>query len=279
LKTPRGLAHFISVASLFVLLTLLVRIIISSIEKIASRASQYKESLADSLSFVEGLLIQLNVPLEIEKLKALVLELPLSMYAKNAAGQLLSFLGNLFMVFIFSLFLISGESRGRPKSRLVLEILQKVSAYVSSKTSLSLITGFLVWLVLLFFKVELAFIFALLTVLFNFIPTIGSLIAILLPLPVVFLQYQLGAQFFVILVLTGVIQFVIGNVIEPKVMGDSMDLHPITVLVCLVFWGMVWGIAGMFLAVPITAVIKIIFQRIEATQGFAEILAGRLPTR
>ena len=162
---------------------------------------------------------------------------------------------------------------------MVNEILSKVSAYVSGKFFLSLATGFLVWLVLVLFDVELAFIFALLTVLLNFIPTIGSMLAIALPVPILLLQFQLSWSFFVVLAITGLIQFVIGNVIEPKMMGDSMDLHPITVLICLMFWGLIWGVAGMFLAVPITAILKIAFSRIEATRPFSEILAGRLPSR
>ncbi len=70
----------------------------------------------------------------------------------------------------------------------------------------------------------------------------------------------------------------IGNVIEPKVMGEGLDLHPITVLLGLIFWGLVWGIVGMLLATPITAVLRIVLARIDATRPVAELLAGRLPT-
>ncbi|MFQ5550396.1 MAG: AI-2E family transporter, partial [Gemmatimonadales bacterium] len=75
----------------------------------------------------------------------------------------------------------------------------------------------------------------------------------------------------------GAIQITIGNVIEPMVMGEGLDLHPVTILMMLIFWGLLWGVVGMLLATPITAVVKIIFARIEITRPVAELLAGRLP--
>ena len=68
----------------------------------------------------------------------------------------------------------------------------------------------------------------------------------------------------------------IGNVIEPKMLGDSLDLHPITVLLSLIFWGMLWGIPGMLLAAPITAVLKILSENLEITAPVARLLSGKL---
>ena len=72
------------------------------------------------------------------------------------------------------------------------------------------------------------------------------------------------------------IQMFIGNVIEPKMLGDSLDLHPITVLLSLIFWGMLWGIPGMLLAAPITAVLKILSENLEVTAPVARLLSGKL---
>ena len=68
------------------------------------------------------------------------------------------------------------------------------------------------------------------------------------------------------------IQLISGNVVEPKLMGDSSDLHPVTILLALMFWGMMWGIIGMFLATPITAAIKIVMERFEPTKKLADIM-------
>ncbi len=74
----------------------------------------------------------------------------------------------------------------------------------------------------------------------------------------------------------GAIQFGIGSLLEPKVMGRSLDLHPVVVLLGLIFFGMIWGIVGMILATPIVAVTKIILERIDETAPVAELLAGRM---
>ena len=80
------------------------------------------------------------------------------------------------------------------------------------------------------------------------------------------------------ILIPGIIQVTIGNGIEPKVMGDALDLHPVTILLALIFWGMLWGIPGMLLATPITAVMKILLSRLEYTRGLADLLAGRINT-
>ena len=111
----------------------------------------------------------------------------------------------------------------------------------------------------------------------NFIPSVGSIIAVLLPAPVLFLQYGAGTNFFVVLGLMTATQFTIGNLIEPHMMGDGMDLHPVVVIASLIFWSLVWGVPGAFLSVPITASIKIVLSKMKHTRPVAELLAGRLP--
>jgi len=159
---------------------------------------------------------------------------------------------------------------------LISQTKSNISRYVATKFLTSLVTGTLVFILLVLFRVEMAFLFAVLTVLFNFIPNIGSIIATVLPIPVILLQFGFGWQLWVVLAVSATIQFTIGNVIEPKLMGERMDMHPITVLLFLMFWGLVWGLPGMFLAVPITAVLKIVLGRIETTQALAELMAGRI---
>ena len=71
--------------------------------------------------------------------------------------------------------------------------------------------------------------------------------------------------------------FAIKNILEPKLLGKGLDLHPITILISLMFWGLIWGVAGMFLAVPITAVLKIVLEKMPLTYHLSEVLAGRSP--
>ena len=80
-----------------------------------------------------------------------------------------------------------------------------------------------------------------------------------------------------VLVLLTAVHFVVGNILETRWMGKSMDLNPIVVLVCLIFWALVWGIMGALLAVPLTAAIKMIFELNDNTRPLARLLAGRHP--
>ena len=124
--------------------------------------------------------------------------------------------------------------------------------------------------------VDLALLFGFLVFLLNFIPTVGSIVATLLPLPVVLMSPD-STMTTVVLVLAipGSIQLVIGNVIAPKVLGETLDLHPVTILLALIFWGMLWGIPGMLLATPITAIMKMMFARMELTAPLSNWMAGR----
>ena len=77
------------------------------------------------------------------------------------------------------------------------------------------------------------------------------------------------------LILLTAIHFVIGNILETKWLGKGMDLNPVVVIACLIFWALVWGVMGALLAVPLTSIAKIIFERYEPTRPLASILAGR----
>ena len=118
--------------------------------------------------------------------------------------------------------------------------------------------------------------FGLLAFLLNFIPTICSIFATLLPLPIALLQFSNPTLIVLSLVIPGSIQFIIGNVIEPKIIGQTLDLHPITILLSLMFWGIFWGITGMFLATPITVICRLFLANSTRYEGFAELMSGRI---
>ncbi len=182
----------------------------------------------------------------------------------------------IFLVVIFALFFMAGESMSKRDIPIIEEIKNNVAAYVVTKLITSFLTGLLTFVILKIFGIEMALMFAVLTFFFNFIPNIGSLIAILIPIPIIFLQYGFSFPLFLCVTALLIVQTLIGNVLEPKIQGDSMGLHPVTVLFCLTFWGFIWGVPGMFLSVPITASMKIIFAKFTVTKSFSDLLAGNL---
>jgi AI-2 transport protein TqsA len=78
-----------------------------------------------------------------------------------------------------------------------------------------------------------------------------------------------------VVLIPGTVQFVVGNVLEPKMVGENLDLHPVTTVLVLMFWGLIWGVPGMFLAVPLTVVIRIFLDSSEGGKKISEIMAGR----
>jgi len=182
------------------------------------------------------------------------------------------------VVLIYVFFLLSGKTV-QYESPMVSEIDNQVRSYLGLKTSISIFTGFAFGISLWLFGVPMAFTFGVLAFLLNFVPNVGPLIASLLPVPLIILDPTGSLGWMVAAIsVSCAIQAISGNIIEPKMMGGSSDLHPVTILVALMFWGMMWGIIGMFLATPVTAALKILLQRIDSTKPIADLMAGRFPT-
>lgn len=199
--------------------------------------------------------------------------------AVSTMQSALNFTTTSFFVAIFVIFLLAGRNPNAVvKNVIYFEIEQKIRSYISTKLVLSLITGTLVGVTLKLFGLELALVFAILTFLLNFIPSVGSVIATLLPIPVAFAQFSDSPWTIAgVILIPGAIQMAIGNGIEPKLMGEGLQLHPVTVLLALSFWTLLWGPIGAILAVPITAAIRIVLMRFESGRTAGNLLAGILP--
>jgi AI-2 transport protein TqsA len=195
----------------------------------------------------------------------------------DTASSIMGVLSNGLLVVIFMIFMIAGKGtyKSSPGS-LWWEVESRIKRYVLTMLFTSGTTGILVGLVLTILGVKFGWMFGFLAFMLNFIPNIGSIIAIILPLPVALIDPELGmVSKTLVLVIPGIIQFGIGNLLQPKLMGESLDLHPVVVLLSLIFFGTIWGIIGMFLAVPITAVVKIFLQRFGYTRAIADLIAGK----
>ncbi|MCM2369689.1 AI-2E family transporter [Aporhodopirellula aestuarii] len=180
------------------------------------------------------------------------------------------------IVLIYVFFLLIGTPTIGDSGSMAREIDQQVRSYLSLKTVISIFTGAAFGATLYLFGVPMAFTFGVLAFLLNFVPNIGPIVASLLPIPLILLDPNASILWMVsVIAVTGLIQLLSGNLVEPKLMGNSSDLHPVTILVALMFWGMMWGVVGMFLATPITAAMRIMLQRIEVTKPIAELMAGR----
>lgn len=167
------------------------------------------------------------------------------------------------------------ENRYKKVDSLIRKIDYSVSGYIAIKTIISLLTGTLSYIALLFIGVDAPFFWAFLIFILNFIPSIGSLIATLFPAFFALLQFGEFTPAVLVLIIVGIIQLILGNFVEPRVMGTSMNISPLVVFLTLVLWGMMWGIAGMLLSVPITVILIIILSEFKGTRPIAILLSRR----
>jgi AI-2 transport protein TqsA len=181
------------------------------------------------------------------------------------------------LVVVFVLFLLVGRGvKSPPRARLLIEIESRVKRYLVVIVSMSVLTGLLVGASLSILGVQFAAVFGLLALLLNFIPTLGGIIATLLPIPVVMLSPEMSVTARILAIaIPGGIQALLGAV-QPKIQGDALEIHPVAVVVAVVFFTYIWGVAGAFVATPLIAVIKIILERLPATRSVAALLAGDL---
>ena len=157
---------------------------------------------------------------------------------------------------------------------------KSVSHYIAIKTVISLATGILSFLALVFIGIDAPFFWAFLIFILNFIPSIGSLVATAFPAVFALLQFGEFTPMILVLAIVGAIQLVMGNFIEPRVMGQTMNISPLVVFLTLMLWGLLWGIPGMLLSVPITVILIIIMSEFKETRPFAILLSrhGKLDT-
>jgi predicted PurR-regulated permease PerM len=209
-------------------------------------------------------------------------------YLSGMTGFLLGWLGNLVMVMVFLIFMLleapymdnrmmsafKGES-GRKITRVADTVVSQISKYLRTLAAISLSTGACVWAALAAIKVEFALTWGVLAFVFNFIPTVGSIAASIPPILVALVQYYpdpVPALLTFLALLA--IQFTIGNVLTPKIMGDALDLSPVIILVSLMFWGLIWGVVGALLSVPIAVMIKLICENVEPLHFLAVLMSS-----
>ncbi len=276
LKIPKVFAVIITFAIILIILAVLFMFVSSAIQSIVSTADRYSDSF---VNLVEVVLRKVKtwgvVPDQTEILTILQNRVP--GFITGSFGTVLGLISGTFLVSIFVCFLLAGRNSNEIREGIYFEIDWQVRRYITIKLILSSVTGILVWATLALFKLELAKVFGILAFLLNFIPSIGSIVATLLPIPIAFAQFQNPWMVGLVVGIPGAIQMVIGNGIEPKLLGRGLHLHPVTILMTLSFWGLLWGIPGMFLAVPITAVIRIVLMKFDTLRPIGNLLAGQLP--
>ena len=205
-------------------------------------------------------------------------------YVFSLSGSLINVMSKTVMVLIFLLFILFGSPymeykirRAFPrKSKQVLDILDSISTqighFLAVMTLISAATGLCIWVGLEAIGVDFAATWGVLAFALNFVPNVGSIVASVPPILVAIVQFYPAAEgaalgiapevFMTVIVILAV-QITIGNIVTPKVMGDSMNLSPVVILVSLLLWAWIWGVMGALLSMPIAAMIKIVCDNVD----------------
>jgi len=156
-----------------------------------------------------------------------------------------------------------------------MKIEKDLITFIKVKFFVSLLTGIGTGLACLFFDVSFPIFWGLFAFVINFVQMVGSFIAVISMSIFAFVELDpTSTLFFFILAITGV-QVLFGAILEPIFMGKSFSINIITVLVMLMFWGFLWGIPGLIMAIPITVFIKIILEQFPSTRFIADLLSGK----
>ena len=275
LRVHRIIAVFISLILIIFLFIIIVPLIVGSVATFLQSADDYNSKVLILIDILINKLRDFDIVVDRDMIRNTLLDLPFLDWASAILSNSANFISKLFLVIIMTLFLLLGK-KSKNISPEWNEIINHVKQYIFTKFITSSATGILTGLIYWFLGLELALIFGSLTFILNFIPVIGSFIAVLIPLPVAFLQFADSTYVILIILLPAIVHIIIGNILEPKIFGKAFGLHPITVILSLIFWGMIWGFIGVLLAAPITAILKISFEKFETTKPIAKLLEGTI---
>lgn len=168
------------------------------------------------------------------------------------------------------------EARARATLQTVNEINRKISDYLEVKTLINIILGAICYAILWFMDVDFALFWAVAIGFLNYIPYFGSLLGVAFPAVLSVAQFGSLSYSLLLTVLLVIAQFVVGNIIEPRMVGRHMNISPVIVLISLSIWTALWGIPGAILAIPLTSMLAIIFANISQTRPIALVLADRI---
>lgn len=281
---PRWARLVIAVAVMLVVLGMVVELIVTNAGAVAAAAPAYQANLQLMLAAILQRFGLEATPTFSE----LTGQVDLPGLIRGVSATLTTLVGNVGLVLLYVVFLLfEQESFDRKidalfpdrarndRLRTVLgHIERRIETYLWIKTLISATTGFLSWLVLRTVGVDYPEFWGLIVFMLNFIPTIGSIFAVLLPVLLTLVQFASPAPVLAVLILLTLVQFSLGNVIEPRLMGSSLNLSPLVILLSLAVWGSLWGIAGMVLSVPLTVMVMIVLAHFETTRPVAVILSA-----
>jgi AI-2 transport protein TqsA len=282
--TPRAVATIVAVLVIAAANFLVISIIAGQLDDLSQVLPAYQQKFADAIaSLAQSFGIE-----ELPSVEALLEKLDMGATLSLVGETFGSLLGNIGLILIYLGFIMAEEksiddklgklsddpAKSERLVKLASEINAKIQSYLGMKTAISLLTGVISYLLLRGVGIDFAALWGLLIFLLNFIPNIGSMLGVVFPALMALLQFDGVTTFFIVAAGLSVVQFFIGNIIEPAYMGRSLNLSPLGILLSLSMWGAIWGLPGMLLSVPLMVVIAIICAHFEGLRWIAVLLSA-----
>jgi predicted PurR-regulated permease PerM len=283
-SVPKPIAMILAIAIILVSLSYLVQLITINIKSVIAVAPEYQKNM-EALIYKGYKLFEVE---EVPDIREFLNQFDIGGYLQSFGATVRSLVSSFGIITVYLIFLLLEQRSFGDKIRAIIrdpkrqedafELIDKmrsdIRSYVGIKVLTSTATGLISYVVLKLVGVDFASFWAVLIFLLNFIPTIGSIIATAFPSILTLVQFDTLGPFIVTVSVLTSVQFCIGSLIEPKLMGNRLNLSPIVILLSLGLWGSVWGIPGMFLCVPITVIIMIICSYFPSTRPIAILLSG-----
>ncbi|MFN0217778.1 MAG: AI-2E family transporter [Hyphomicrobium sp.] len=290
-RLPRWFAGVLSIATVCLVLYLVAIILLAQGDAIANAWPRYEERLKSIIAdFAQWLGPEYST-----KVREVLSKIDVARRAAGVFVSAQSFIFNAVLVVLYVGFLLAERgyvsekiaamfpdgAQARETDRMLSAISGGIRSYIWIKTLISIVTGVLSYAVLRGLGVDFAETWALLIFVLNYIPNVGSVIGVIFPSLLALVQFDSLAPFFSIAVGLTAIQLIIGNFVEPMLMGRSLNMSPFAIILLLAFWGAIWGVVGMFLSVPIMMLMMIICANVPSWRWVAILLSkdGRIDTQ
>ena len=282
-RLPGWVALLIASLAALVACAVMVRIALSSVAQVTAEAQAFQNLLGPLLN---RLAARFGLD-EAELVQGLFSGLRLDVVARTVVYATTSTISQFSIVVIYVGFMLVDQQflpaklaflfpdpiRRAEVNRLIRRLALAIYGYLQVMTFASALTSAVIYLILRLVGMETAGFWATAIFFLNFIPTIGSILGTILPVAFVMVEVQSFAAVLVALIGVGATQFVIGNILVPRLFGDRLNVGLFVVLLSIFSFGALWGLTGMFIAMPVTAMLIIAFGHFQATRPIAILLS------
>jgi predicted PurR-regulated permease PerM len=288
IKVPHPLAVTVAVLVGVLAVYLLGTIVSTSLTSFQRDLPRYERKIQDTIDQVQKL-TEINVgPLTNQRLRRELNKWSVSPLIGYVVGSFLTLASLTLFTFVFTIYFLAGTPKLPHKIRqafppalaetinqAIENITDQVQKFIMAKTLTSFITGGMMVVVCLLFGVDFAITWGFFMFLLNWIPTIGVLAACVPPPVLLLIATGNWPLVFWLVVVEMIVFQTLGTYIEPKILGDSVNLSPLVALLALIFWGWIWGPAGMIVGVPVTALLKFTFDNLDSLRPVGALMGGK----